>query len=477
MATIQLTRPPQTDDELYWLVGALWGVLIPRHKVCPDHVAPFTAFADAFFARSPVAVWKASRGFGGKSRALANLVLTEAAVLGAQANILGGSGGQSANVYEAMDEYWSSPNAPQGLLKTRNNLYTSMHNGASIRALMASSRAVRGPHPQRLRLDEIDEMDMAILDSAMGQPMASKGIESHTVMSSTHQYADGTMTAIIKRANEKGWPVFEWCFRDTSNPIDGWLTQQQIKRKRSEVTSAMWSIEYDLQEPSAGTRAIDTTAVKEMFDASLGTYSLENSSREFWVFEEPDRHGDYITGVDWAKEHDWTVIVTFRTDCNPWRLVAYARMQRLPWPRMVRVLDRRVGGGGGNRTHGLAKPGRWNGYRGAAAHDATGVGNVVHDYTSIEATGHVLTGQFRDNLLSDYIGAIEDGKVVAPMITSMYSEHLYATLDDVYGRGKDYHLPDTICAGAMAWSLRNRPAPKVQLPDDMDQQSHWRSAP
>jgi hypothetical protein len=34
------------------MVQALWGVVIPMHAVCPDHVAPMTTFADAYFRRN-----------------------------------------------------------------------------------------------------------------------------------------------------------------------------------------------------------------------------------------------------------------------------------------------------------------------------------------------------------------------------------------------------------------------------------------
>ena len=85
-----LGRPPQTDDELYWLIQAMWGVRIPRVQVCPDHVAPFTAFADAYFGRnsiepdSPVdsiSLWHGSRGLSGKSFMLSILGLTKTLVI------------------------------------------------------------------------------------------------------------------------------------------------------------------------------------------------------------------------------------------------------------------------------------------------------------------------------------------------------------------------------------------------------------
>lgn len=48
---------PRDDEALYaWVVDHL-GVRLPRAACCPEHVAPFEAFAAAYFAGSPIAVW------------------------------------------------------------------------------------------------------------------------------------------------------------------------------------------------------------------------------------------------------------------------------------------------------------------------------------------------------------------------------------------------------------------------------------
>jgi hypothetical protein len=446
-----LSRPPQTDTELYWLVWALWGVKIPREQVCPNHSTPFAAFAEAYFARSPVSVWKASRGMGGKSRTLAYLVLTEAVTLGAEVNILGGSGAQSINIHEAMRDGWGSPLAPRQMLVSESMYESRLTNGAKVRALLASQRSVRGPHPQRLRLDEVDEMDVSILDSALGQPMPHKDkpIDTSVVASSTHQYPDKTMTEMLKRAAQQGYPVHEWCWRETSNPIDGWLSPAYIERQRKVITKRMWEVEYDLQEPSFGSRAFDAEMVEEMFGGfgdspehpGQQVYKHHDVERgEQYEFEPPDlRRGEYITGADWAKETDWTVIGTFRADVNPWRLVAYSRTRRKPYPYMVKLMNDRM-----------------KRYPGHGIHDGTGLGNVVNDYLDERATPFIMSGRQRDDMLSEYVSAVESGKILAPKIESAYTEHKYASQEDLYARGKDYHLPDTVCAFALAWHKRNR---------------------
>ena len=444
----QFLRWPQTHDELDLFVQAVWGYRLPRTAVCPGHVAPFDAFAQAFFADEPVTVWEASRGFGGKTAMLSVLCLTEALTMGCGVVILGGSGAQSLNVHRATDSAWEAPHAPRKMITKSTTFDTVLNNGGHIRSLTASETSVRGPHPLRLRLDEIDEMSLKILESAQGQPMKDRlkpQLETQTVMSSTHQYPDGTMTAILKRADENGWPVNKWCYKETSNPHDGWLSATEIARKRKEITAAMWRTEYDLQEPSFAGRAIDTACVEAAFDPHFGTYP--GVEHDVVVTEQPgqydpNRFAPYITGVDWAKEHDYTVVATFKTDVTPWQCVAWKRYRRVPWPAAV------------NRAQM-----QWRKYGGRFVHDSTGLGGVIDDYlnvTTAERSAKVIVAQTlgglsRKAMFNEYIAGIEAGQIVYPRIEWAFDEHRYVTENDLFGTG---HPPDSFVAGALAWSLR-----------------------
>jgi hypothetical protein len=292
------SKPPQTDDELKAYLWSEFQVRIPDTQVCPNHSTPFRAFADAYFARHPVIIWEGSRGFAGKSYLLALLSHIEADTLGAEVSLLGGSGEQSARVLEYLQKWSSGEENVQ-----RRTRYRS---GGLVTALMASSKSARGPHPQRMRLDEIDEMELAILDAAMGQPMGTAKVKKQTVMSSTHHYAAGTFTEIKKRASERGWPLHEWCYKETSVQPDGWLTQEEIESKRGDVTEAMWKAEYDLQEPSPEDRAIMPEKVDLCFQKGLGEF--DGKLGEPIELEPPDPDGKYSTGADWAKKKDFTVI-------------------------------------------------------------------------------------------------------------------------------------------------------------------------
>jgi hypothetical protein len=454
--------PLQSDSELRLFVEKAFGVRIPDVQVCEHHTTPWRAFSDAYFARSPITVWKASRGFGGKSFLLALLGLVEAVTLKASVSVLGGSGEQSANVLKYCKDFWNFENAPRALLAGDVQRETRLAWGNTIKALTASQTSVRGPHRPRLRLDEIDEMSIEIFDAAMGQTMAvvEDGeiiIPAQTVASSTHQNADGTMTEVLKRAAERGHPVYQWCYKETS-AAGGWLLPSEIERKRGEVTAVMWETEYDLQEPSPESRAIQPDKVTAMFKSEqLGTFKGTNGEYieieapcvvcQACGYEQPEgekcrqcnaktQKARYATGADWAKKHDWTVIITLRCDVSPVRVVAFERCGRMPWPVMIGKYEKQIKRFGSQGVH-----------------DGTGVGDVVDDNLTVHAEPFLMVGRARSDLLSNYISAIEDDGIEAPDIEFMRNEHKLASVDDVYGRG---HLPDSICAGALAWSKRRR---------------------
>jgi hypothetical protein len=394
-------------------------------------------------------IWKASRGFGGKTALISILGMSELVALGAFVTILGGSGAQSLRVHETMQEAWLYEGAPRHLLlKDPTKFDTYLTNGGKARTLMASTKSVRGPHPQRMRLDEIDEMELNVLTSAQGQPMRKKNkagiwLDTNTVMSSTHQYPDGTMTKTLKRAAENGWPVYHWCYKESSNEWDGWLEGSEIERKKTEIPKQMWEAEYDLQEPSFEGRAIDEIAVDLMFDPDLG-YS-EAAIGKYIELEEPLNDKNYVTGVDWAKSRDFTVIWTFDATEDKWRTVAFERIQRRPWPAMVDRLNW-----------------RWARYGGKVAHDATGLGSVVADYIVVpkgcrqrDMHDVIMAGRSRNDMITNYVSAIERQEISAPRLQWAYEEHKFATPDDLYNGKANSHLPDSIAAGALANSLRN----------------------
>ena len=438
-----LPRAPRTDEELYWAVQALWGVVIPRTPVCPDHVTPFQVFADAYFGRDgSIAFWHGSRGLSGKSFTLATLGLTKAVLRGANCNILGGSMAQSTNVHEAMRSALDYDDAPREMIVQEGVQEIRFTNKAKIRPLTASQKTVRGPHPPFLLLDEIDEMELAILDAALGQPLPQKNwqgetISPYTVMCSTWQNPEGTFTAIKRRFEERGLPTKAWCYRESMNPVDGWLTQETVDAKKLEIPAEMWRVEYELGEPSIGNRAFDSQAVEDTFslpaEAPLKSEKLKDY--ETFTYAKPTRSGQYVVAADWAKEQDYTVIAVLRVDVAPIELVHWVRVNRRPYPFMIGLYNHAI------QVYNPI----------AAIHDGTGVGNAVNDYLDVRARGFIMSGAQRSNMLTEYVNAVERGRFKFPKIQTAYLAHKYAQVGDLYQTGQQFHLPDEVCALALGW--------------------------
>lgn len=432
----------ETPEQLYDYVWGTFGIAIPRVKVCAKHQSPWAAFCAGYFSsvEHSVIVIKGSRGLAGKSWLVALLGAVIGTTLRGDVTILGGSGEQALRVQSAMGKFWAAPNAPRDLVSKQTTTRTAFTAGHEIKALMASQASVRGPHPLALLIDEVDEMDQTLFDAAMGQTMDANGYPGRTIISSTHQYADGTMTAVLKLAAERGWPVFEWCWRETLEP-HGWLTQAQVTRKRNELTTEMWRIEVELGEPSIEGRAINTEKVDRMF-LLPEIESPPGSGAEFpyTEFELPVDGATYSTGGDWARTNDYVELLTWRDDVFPLRLVAYQRFRKKAAPYMIAAAEHQAGR-----------------YPGTASHDSTSLGGkMMDDFLNPEGLEQVawqgvdFSGKRRANLFTNYILAIEHEELVAPRVKVLYQQHKFVTNDDLRPGG-DGHPPDGFVGGALGY--------------------------
>lgn len=461
-----LTRP-ETDGELYAWLHHTWNVRFS------DRV--FQAVADAYFARySPVHVWIASRGLGGKTFAQAVLKATEAVTLGCWCSVLGGSGEQALKLLNylnpnvsPLDSIWNkerAPNAPRQLLPPITAVKKiRLRNGGLIEAQMASTKSARGGHPSRLGIDEVDEVKRQILKAAMGQTMRKPSallggevVMPCTLLSSTRQYPDGSMQWALEQAGKKGWHVTEWTYRDTLHVEgkpeneNGWLDQRDVDEMRSKMTEAQWDAEAENQEPNPQGRAINPEKVKLLFKKAIREIEAELGS---WTVEEYNPNGRYAIGADWGRKRDKTVIVVFRIDVRPFRAVYLYRQFRTSWPEMLAAYDAAC-----LRYHVGAK----------SCHDGTAMGgDMVRAYLQAKKAEAVqFVGQRRKDMLSEYVKAAEDEAIVYPFISVFESEHRYLTNAAIYGgqqedidgvaRREKEHVGDTVVAGAMGWRAARR---------------------
>lgn len=268
------------------------GFRLPHPAYCDDHQSPLDALWDAYADESDFSIWHAMRG-SGKTVLLAILSWLESVFKpNCGTTVLGGSLQQSQHCVAYHDQIWNMPHVPKHMLDGEvTGTGYRCKNGSWVRALAASSRSVRGPHPQRLRLDEVDEMSPAIFNAALGQPKGNHGIPAQIVASSTLHHAHGMMSDLIDSRHERGAKLYRWCVEEVRVPRGFW-TNEEITQKYRQVTRAMWDAEYLLKRP---------TLEGSVYDFELVEMAWERGREKKW-----QQHIPTEAGIDWG--HGTTVL-------------------------------------------------------------------------------------------------------------------------------------------------------------------------
>ena len=206
---------PKTPGHLWNWVYRYTGVRIPFQAVCAGHTAPFELFARQFLERPSLALWHGPRGSGKSFLSAIETHLTSRFNPRHCTRILGGSLSQSEQIYDALQEairdgqgeYGSDADTLARLLKGE----AFYHNGSNVSLLAASPTSVRGPHVPSLKLDEVDELEPDIRESAMGMAMEKRGCRSSVLMTSTWHRTVGPMADLMDRGRDGAFPVDTFC--------------------------------------------------------------------------------------------------------------------------------------------------------------------------------------------------------------------------------------------------------------------------
>jgi hypothetical protein len=209
---------PETPDALWNWVLAFTGVNVARGRVCRDHSPPFEWFSQQFFNPPPEVLIMGGRGVG-KSFIEACLTHLESRFTPRlETSVLGGAKAQAMQTVQALKGAVLDGRGPGGSDRdTLERLLSDKavyRNGSRVSILAASETSVRGPHVQRLRLDEVDEIDEELRESSLGMCMGLRGTEPSISMTSTWHRVAGPMTALMERADAGELPRYRTCTFD-----------------------------------------------------------------------------------------------------------------------------------------------------------------------------------------------------------------------------------------------------------------------
>ncbi len=208
-------RRPKTRAELRDWVRGFAGVRIPARPVCQGHSAPFDMFADQVLDRPSLALWHGPRGSGKSFLSALDTHLASRFHPRHETHVLGGSRAQSEQIYRALQAtvfegagvLGGDRDSVRRLLKTE----ATYVNGSRVAILAASPTSVRGPHVASLKLDEVDEIDPEIRESALGMAMDLRGVKASVLMTSTWHRPAGPMAGLVEQAHAGAFPIHTYC--------------------------------------------------------------------------------------------------------------------------------------------------------------------------------------------------------------------------------------------------------------------------
>lgn len=129
-----------------------------------------------------------------------------------ETTILGGSLEQSEKSYRAINNFWDYTELGAEYLTNEPMMKLTRWKSGSIASILAaSSKSVRGPHPQALLMDEIDEMDKDIYNAALSMPQSKYGYKASIGKLSTNHKSSGVMDIALERAREFDTKIYKWC--------------------------------------------------------------------------------------------------------------------------------------------------------------------------------------------------------------------------------------------------------------------------
>ena len=264
------TPEPYLDLQRWiWEVLGIW---IPNHNICPGHDSPYSYFYDRYFGFQLDTLLWASRMCSKSFYAALECWLKARSSPGWEANICAGSGAQALRSYEATSLFWKRTDDIEGrLVLSREPLktVTEFLNGAKYEITTSSEKSQRGPHPNNLYADEIDEMDRDVFNSAMQQTMEKGGYPASTALLSTMHRVGGLMANWVDNSEMRGYKLYNYCVLETMEPCvdydcDTCNLEYRCQRRMKPVIEECYQEQLDQglivkgQKPMMGHNTVET---------------------------------------------------------------------------------------------------------------------------------------------------------------------------------------------------------------------------
>lgn len=193
-------------------------------KRCDETGKPFSFF-----------IIKGPRG-GGKTKLLGAFGFADWYIGDRDIVNMGGSMTQAQGVYNYFSEHcYAQPAILESLPQEPKMKETESDTGKYYKAVAASPKQVRGPHPNTLAIDEACEAKDELIEAAL--PMIFSSNDPLVVMTSTFHKIFGKFQEVWDAADELNYARFSWDIIDVTKTFDPSIwTDEAAKREIHDLT-------------------------------------------------------------------------------------------------------------------------------------------------------------------------------------------------------------------------------------------------
>lgn len=255
-------HPPKDDNELDTFIQLAYGIRLPRKVLTKGHRSPLEFVCDLFFERVRTVLAFANRT-GGKSFTTALLNhLDMIFKKGCDITSAGAVKDQAKRQYRHFQDFNKLPffaKFCENYAKTVGRRFdhkltmseTSYDNGSQIEIITGSEQGFRGPHPHKSRVDEVDELEWSVLQTAFSMSKSGNGILGQDVFTSTRQKRHGAMQRLLDERVKRGIKVYEWDIWDilekcprhcVNDPVHGTCPVIQLCNGKAHHSDGHYSI-------------------------------------------------------------------------------------------------------------------------------------------------------------------------------------------------------------------------------------------
>lgn len=227
-----LQNAPKTSAELYEFIYSLTGERVVFKNVCPEHESPWEYIWHSYRIDLPQWKDKTPRNIVGLGPRGGQKTLSEAKLIAAELLLKPGSHSismaaireQAQRGYGYVVRYLKHPLLFElDLIEKMLMKETILRNGSKFHQVTATLNSTNGSHVPKLRIDEVDLIDPEILQESLMQANSMNGWTAQVAYTSTRKVGDGTMDALIKKAEKrKEYKIITWCWKETSEPCPEW---------------------------------------------------------------------------------------------------------------------------------------------------------------------------------------------------------------------------------------------------------------